>query len=224
VGYRRGTLICALLGVVLLAGCSAEVSHPSALGTAPAASPVASAPALSATISPVSPSRSDADSSSAVAVPPESPAISGTPTSTGSANISPMPADVVSQHARATAQAFIDDFNIALATGDTTKIESLTSPTCGCRKLVNTIKQMSVAGEHYRGVVFTAKSIDVGLLAAGASGDVKYSISAGSVVDATGKEVNTTTSTPDAETDLFIVSADGGWIVQQSILLGANNQ
>ena len=135
-----------------------------------------------------------------------------------------MPADVISQHVRATAQAFIDDFNIALATGDTTKIEALTSPTCGCRKLVNTIKQMSVAGEHYNGVVFTAKSIDVGLLAAGASGDVKYSISAGSVVDATGKEINTTTSTPDGETDLFIVSADGGWIVQQSILLGANNQ
>jgi hypothetical protein len=214
-----------LLGAVFVAGCSSDVSHPSALGTRPpAARPVASAPALTAAVSPASPSPNGADSSTAAAVMPESPAISGTPTSAASANVSPLPADVISQHVRATAQAFVDDFNIALATGDTTKIEALTSPTCGCRRLVNSIKQMSSTGEHYDGVVFTAKSIDVELLAAGASGDVKYSISAGSVVDATGKEINATTSTPDGETDLFIISAGGGWIVQQSILLGANNQ
>jgi hypothetical protein len=125
---------------------------------------------------------------------------------------------------RETARAFVDDFNVALATGDTTKIEALTSPTCGCRQLVNTIKQMSITGEHYDNVAFTLKSIDVGLLAAGGSGDVKYSISAGRVVDATGKEIRTTSPTLDGETDLLIVSSDGRWIVQQSILLGVNNQ
>jgi hypothetical protein len=150
--------------------------------------------------------------------------MSGTPTSTDSVITSSTSADAISVHVRATAQAFIDDFNIALATGDTTKIEALTSPTCGCRQLVNTIKQMSARGEHYDGVALTLKSVDVAVLAAGASGDVKYSFSAGTIVDATGKEIDTSGAEPDGETDLFIISANGRWIVQQSILLGANNQ
>jgi hypothetical protein len=217
VGYRRGTLLFALLGVVSLAGCSAGVSHPSALGSA------SSAPLAVAVSAPASPSPIPAASSS---VPVNAnPTASGTPTSAVSGDASPpISADVIATHVRATARAFVDDFNIALATGDTTKIEALTSPTCGCRQLVNTIKQMSVTGEHYDNVTFTLKSIDVGLLAAGGSGDVKYSISAGRVVDATGKGIRTTSPTLDGETDLLIVSSDGRWIVQQSILLGVNNQ
>jgi hypothetical protein len=150
--------------------------------------------------------------------------MSGTPTSSGSGNASlPTSADVMATHVRATAQAFIDDFNIALATGDVTKIEALTSPTCGCRSLVNTIKQMSASGERYDGVVFTLKSIDVSFLAAGASGEIKYSISAGRVLDAAGKDVHASSPTPDGDADLFITSANGRWVVQQSYLLGASS-
>lgn len=127
-------------------------------------------------------------------------------------------------HVRATAQAFVDDFNIALATGDTTKIEALTAPTCGCRKLVNTIKQHSAKGERYEGVAFTLKSIHVSFLAAGASGEIKYSVSAGRVLDESGKQVITTTPTADGDNDLFVISADGRWIVQQSTVLGATDQ
>ena len=183
VGYRRGTLLCVLLGVVSLAGCSADVSHPSALGSA---SPAPPAVTISA---PASPSPSPATSSAASVTSP-SPTISGTPTSAATATASPpISADVIAMHVRATARAYIDDFNIALATGDTTKIEALTSSTCGCRSLVNEIKQMSAKGERYDGVVFTVKSIDVTYLAAGASGDVKYAISAGRILDASGTEV-----------------------------------
>jgi hypothetical protein len=127
-------------------------------------------------------------------------------------------------HVRATARDYIDDFNIALATGDVTKIEALTSPTCGCRQLVSTIRQMSAKGQRYDGVVFTIKSIDVTYLAAGASGDVRYSISAGRVLDAAGNEVRVSSPTPDEENDLFMVISNGRWTVQQSYLLGANNQ
>ena len=136
----------------------------------------------------------------------------------------PTSADNIAMHVRATARAFIDDFNIALATGDTTKIEALTSPTCGCRQLVNTIKHHAAKAERYDGVAFTLKSIDVTFLAAGASGEVKYSISAGQVLDAAGTAVDSFTPTPDGDADLFIVSANGRWTVQQSYLVGANRQ
>jgi len=126
-------------------------------------------------------------------------------------------------HVRATARAFIDDFNIALATGDTTKIEALTAPTCGCRKLVNTIKQHTAKGERYDGVRFTLKSIDVTFLAEGANGEIKFSASPGRVLDVAGKEVDTSNA-EDGDNDLFIISANGRWIVQQSYLLGASNQ
>lgn len=151
--------------------------------------------------------------------------MSRTPTSSVDANALPTAsADVIATNVRATARAFIDDFNIALASGDTTKIEALTAPTCGCRQLVDTIKQHAAKGERYDGVTFTLKSLDVKVLAAGASGEVKYSISAGRIVDASGKELNASTATPNGDADLFIISADGHWIVQQSYLIGENNQ
>lgn len=125
---------------------------------------------------------------------------------------------------RATAQAFVDDFNMAFATGDTAEIEALTSTTCGCRQLVNTIQQHTAKGEHYDGVSFTLKSIDVSFLAAGANGEIKYSISSGRILDAVGKEVIGSGPTTDGDAQLFIIHSDGRWIVQQSILLGANHQ
>jgi hypothetical protein len=125
---------------------------------------------------------------------------------------------------RATARAYIDDFNIALATGDVTKIEALTSPTCGCRVLVNRIKKMTTDGQRFDGIAFTLKSIDVTYLAAGASGNVKYSVSAGRVLDVAGKDLGALSPVPDVDNDLFIISSDGNWMVQQSTLLGATDQ
>lgn len=83
---------------------------------------------------------------------------------------------------------------------------------------------MSAQGQRYDGVVFTIKSIDVTYLAAGASGDVKYSISAGRVLDVAGNEVRASSPTPNQENDLFMVNSKGRWTVAQSYLLGANNQ
>jgi hypothetical protein len=219
VGYRRGTLLIVALGVVSLAGCSADVSHPSALGSA------SSAPPAAAPRSPVAVSAPPSPAASSAAAVIASPSFSGTPTSTAAEDASPpTSADVIATHVRATAQAFVDDFNVALATGDTTKIEALTAPTCGCRKLVNTIKQIAAKGEHFDGVSFTLKSTDVTFHAAGASGEIRYTVSPGRVLDAAGKQVNTTRPTPDGDNDLFIINANGRWIVQQSTLLGASDQ
>lgn len=224
-GYRRGTQLLLQIGAAslcfgALAACSSSVSHPSALGSA------TEAPAVVVPVSPtarsVSGSPSPGPAGSASASVTASP--SRTPTSTVGAPPDPTSANVVAVNVRATARAFIDDFNIALATGDVTKIEALTSPTCGCRTLVNTIKAHSAKGERYDGVAFTLKSIDVTFLAAGASGEVKYSISAGRIVDAAGKEVSSLSATPDGDADLFVNSPNGRWIVQQSYLVGASRQ
>src|SRR5665213_3902391 len=167
-----------LLGAVSLAGGSADVSHPSALGSATSAPPATAPRSPTAVSAPASSPPSPA-AAAPVWVTSPSPSNSGTPTSAAVGDASPpTSADVIAMNVRATARAYIDDFNIALATGDVTKIEALTSITCGCRSLVNEIKQMSAKGERYDGVVFTIKSIDVTSLAAGASGDVKYAISA----------------------------------------------
>jgi hypothetical protein len=222
VGYRRGTQACLLIGVVLLTGCSANVSHPTALGTASSAPAVAIPPSSAAP--PIPPSPRPAEPSKAALSASASPTSSGTPSSTGSASVTPTSANVIATHVRATARAFIDDFNVALATGDTTKIEALTSPTCGCRKLVNTIKAHSAKGERYDGVAFTLKSIDVTFLAAGASGEIKFSVSAGRILDATGTAVDMWDAASDGDNDLIIINTNGRWIVQQSYLLGASNQ
>lgn len=97
-------------------------------------------------------------------------------------------------------------------------------PTCGCRKLVNTIKQHSAKGERYDGVAFTLTSIDVTFLAAGASGEIKFSASGGRVLDAAGEAVETSDAVSDGDDNLLIINAGGRWIVQQSYLLGAGSQ
>jgi hypothetical protein len=151
--------------------------------------------------------------------------MSGTPTSAVSGIASPpTSADVIATNVRATARAYIDDFNIALTTGDVTKIEALTSPTCGCRVLVNRIKKMTANGQRFDGIAFTLKSVDVTYLAAGASGNVKYSVSAGRVLDVADKDLGPLSPIPDVDNDLFIISRNGSWIVQQSTLLGATDQ
>jgi hypothetical protein len=83
---------------------------------------------------------------------------------------------------------------------------------------------MTVKGERFDGIAFTLKSIDVTYLAAGASGNVNYSVSAGRVLDGTGQEVGALSPEPNVDNDLFIISTNGDWIVQQSTLLGATNQ
>src|SRR5665213_1653895 len=209
-----------LLGAVSLAGGSADVSHPSALGSATSAPPATAPRSPTAVSAPASSPPSPA-AAAPVWVTSPSPSNSGTPTSAAVGDASPpTSADVIAMNVRATARAFIDDFNIAFASGDTTKIEALTSPTCGCRNLVNKIKQHSAKGERYDGVAFTLKSIDVTYLAAGATGEIKFSVSAGRILDAAGTAVDTSDAASDGDNDLLIINASGHWIVQQSYLLG----
>jgi hypothetical protein len=121
---------------------------------------------------------------------------------------------------RTTAQEFFDDLNIAFATGDVTKIEALTSPACGCRSLVNTIKSTYAQRQRIVGVSAVVKSLEVvSFIAGGATADLHYAITAGRILDSNGAQVNTSVSDPDEHSAMFIVKARGTWTVQQNTLL-----
>jgi hypothetical protein len=208
-----------MIGLAMLSGCTA-VSHPSALGTATPDSAVATAmPASSSSPAsvPASPSASELPSSTTAST-------AGTPTSAAvvspTASPTALSSNDIAGNVRATAQAFIDDFNIAFATGNVTAIEALTSPACGCRSLVNTIKQITAKNQRFVGVVLSLTSINVvSFVPAGASADMHYSISAGRVLDASGAQVDTSDPTPNGHAALFVLSVDGRWIVEQNTLL-----
>jgi Family of unknown function (DUF6318) len=123
---------------------------------------------------------------------------------------------------RGTAQAFIDDFNVAFTTGDVTAIEALTSTTCGCRSLVNTITNTYAKKQRFVGVVAKLTSLEVvSFIAAGATADMYYTISAGRIVDVAGTQINTTLADTDQHSAMFVMLTDGRWIVEQNTLLNA---
>jgi Family of unknown function (DUF6318) len=221
VGFRRGIVAVAIVTeAIVLCGCTANPSHPTQLSSAPASqsvlpsgrtstSPAASVPAPSLTPS--------------VAVSPttaSSPTTAGTSTSPAPSLPAALSSNDIAAGVRATAQEFFDDLNIAFATGDVTKIEALTSPACGCRSLVNTIKATYAQKQRIVGVSTIVKSLQVvSFIAGGATADMHYSISAGQIVDSDGHQVNTSISDPDEHSAMFIVRTRGTWIVQQNTLL-----
>ncbi|HEY8728364.1 MAG TPA: DUF6318 family protein [Acidothermaceae bacterium] len=123
---------------------------------------------------------------------------------------------------RATTQEFFDDLNTAIATGDVSKITALTAPACGCRSIVQTIQQTYAQHERFQGVVATLQSQNVvTFLPSGATVDLHFSITAGVVVDADGKQVNTSIGAPAAHSAMFIAREANGWRVQQNTILSS---
>jgi hypothetical protein len=158
-----------------------------------------------------------------VAVSPttaSSPTTAGTSTSPAPSLPAALSSNDIAAGVRATAQEFFDDLNIAFATGDVTKYNALTSPGCACRSIALTIKQTFAQGQHIVGVATTVTSISVGsFVAGGANADVHYTISAGRIVDASGRQVNTSVAQPNGHNLMFIVDVHGSWLVTQSTLL-----
>jgi Family of unknown function (DUF6318) len=208
-----------MISLAMLSGCTAA-SHPSALSAAAPGSAVA------ATVSvPDSPSISVAASPQPSALPATAASrasITGTPTSAADSSPTALSSTDIATGVRATAQAFFDDFNLAFATGDVTAIEALTSPACGCRSLANTIKQTTAKKQRFVGVVAKLTSLHVvSFIAAGATADVYYTISAGRILDVDGSQVNTTLADTDQHSAMFVMRTDSRWIVQQNTLLNA---
>jgi hypothetical protein len=91
-----------------------------------------------------------------------------------------------------------------------------------CRSIAKTIHDTYAQHQHIVGVVATVTSLNVvSFVAAGATADVHYSISAGRVIDANGKQVNTSITDPDEHAAMFILGTSGQWVVEQNTLLNA---
>jgi hypothetical protein len=155
---------------------------------------------------------------------PSSPTTAGTSPSSAASLPTVLSSSDIAAGVRATAREFFDDLNIAFATGDVTKIEALTSPACGCRSLVNTIKATYAQHQRIVGVNAVVKSLQVvSFIAGGATADLHYAISAGRILDSNGAQVNSSIRDPDEHSAMFIVQARGAWIVQQNTLLNGSS-
>ncbi|HEY0869262.1 MAG TPA: hypothetical protein VGD55_02595 [Acidothermaceae bacterium] len=216
-GLRRTAFAAATISLAMLAGCSAA-SHPSALGPA-ASAPIAVAPSVGPSAPPNSVAASPQPSASASAST-ESASTAGTPTTAADSPPPALSSNDVAANVRATAQAFFADLNIAFATGDLTSYNTLTSPGCVCRSIARTIQDMNAEHEHYSGVVATITSLQVvSFIAAGATADIYFSVSAGKVLDAAGKQVDTSLAAPAAHSAMFILRVGPHWIVEQNTRL-----
>jgi len=215
-----------MLAAFSLSACTASTSHPSKL----------TGSVLSPSLPPVTASSSAAvatasTSAPILVVPAESTNASNAGTPTSPPNSSPtavLPTALSSQDieagVRATAQEFFDDFNTAFATGDVARLESITAPQCGCQSLIRTVNDTYAKGQRFQGVIFTLRSISVvSFVAAGATADIRYSISAGQVLDSAGHQVNTADPFPNGHSALFVLRVGGKWIVEQNTLLDASS-
>jgi hypothetical protein len=152
----------------------------------------------------------------------QSASTAGTPTSAADSPPAALSSNDIATNVRTTAQAFFADLNIAFATGDVTKITALTSPTCGCRSLVKLIESTYAQHQRIVGVVANLTSLQVvSFVAAGATADMHYSISAGRILDVSGNQVNTSVDNPDEHSAMFVLGTGGQWIVEQNTLLNA---
>ena len=207
-----------MIGLAMVSGCTAA-SHPSALATA-ASAPTGVAPTVGSSGSPSSVAASPQAPVPSATPTASSASIAGTPTSAADASPTALSSNDIAAGVRATAQAFIDDFNVAFVTGNVTAIEALTSPSCGCRSLVNTIKQIDAKKQHFVGVVAKLTSVQVvSFIATGATADMHYTFSAGRVLDSSGNAVDISVADPDEHSAMFVMLTGGRWVVEQNTLL-----
>ena len=220
VGFRRGIVAVAVVtAATMVCGCT-KASHPTQLSTASGSQPIAATdPASSAPIA-STPAPSVAPSVAVSSSAASSPTTAGTSSSSATSLPTPLSSSDIAAGVRATAQEFFDDLNIAFATGDVTKIEALTSPACGCRSVVNTIKNTYAQHQRIVGVVSTVTKLEVvSFFSTGATANVHYTISAGRVLDANGTQVNSSVADLDQNSAMFVIKVGGKWIVQQNTSL-----
>jgi hypothetical protein len=220
--FQRGNLCFVMLAAFSLSACTASTSHPSKL----------TGSVLSSSLPPVTASSSatvEAASTSApiLVIPAESTKASNAGTPTSPPNSSPtavLPTALSSQDieagVRATAQQFYDALNIGFATGNLAVYEGMTSPNCVCRSIAKTLDGIYGKQQRVQGVAATVQSINVvSYISDGASADVRYSISAGKIVDSSGVKISDSPAQPNAHVLMFILRVGNEWLVEQNTRL-----
>ena len=219
--FQRGNLCFVMLAAFSLSACTASTSHPSKL----------TGSVLSPSLAPVTASSSAtveaASTSAPILVIPESTNATNAGTPTSPPNSSPtavLPTALSSQDieagVRATAQQFYDDLNIGFATGNLAAYEGMTSPNCVCRSIAKTLDGIYGKQQRVQGVAATVQSINVvSYISDGASADVRYSISAGKIVDSSGVKITDSPAQPNAHVLMFILRVGNEWLVEQNTRL-----
>jgi predicted lipid-binding transport protein (Tim44 family) len=143
------------------------------------------------------------------------PSLSSTPSATATSTTSP---GSVEAEVEAAVRHYFDVAQKAANTGNTTELESLSTPTCGCRQLVQSIKKTYAHGRSL-GVQFLVHSTqvhDVRNRTAGAI--VEFSVSAYRDVDESGRVVQTYEPVIGRD-DMSWVSSQGRWLLTNEVRL-----
>jgi hypothetical protein len=142
-------------------------------------------------------------------LPSDTTSSSATTPTTGSSSSAPTSqADQI----RAAVRNYYATAERAAATGNVAPLEALSLPTCDCRELSRFIRSESAKGK-FQGLVLTVRGIEVHDVSAktGAAA-VKWSESAATLTDDSGKTIKTYPA-GTVHDDMHFVRTDGKWLV-----------
>jgi len=131
---------------------------------------------------------------------------------------SPSPSLTPEAQAEAFVRTYYDTVNVAVSTGDTSKLMTLSRPGCSCRNLVTTINDIYSKG-HSEGAAFLLHSVKVTELIGGtAAAEVDLDVTKYTVVVAASGTSETVE--PLHSHDLMsIVQQDDHWVVDKIVRL-----
>ena len=149
---------------------------------------------------------------------------SGTPGATSSpTTTSASPSATASEDPKTVLERVVRDYyaeaNRALATGRVDGLKAMSLERCSCRRLVQYIEEKYQNGS-LRGAVFQLKTVRPYEIRPSRSVvQVTHDAPAYDVLDGSGKVVDRVAADPANKEDLYLVSADGKWLVENVVNL-----
>ena len=143
----------------------------------------------------------------------ESASASGSPTGTATGAPDPSPSPTPPAEPRAAVEQAVRDYldaaNVAMATGDTTRLRALSTPECTCLRLAESIESLYASGGRAEGARWDLEDLTV-VDVTGASGSVRivFVAPAYQEIRAVAKEIPA-----QRFTSLVTLSSGGGWLI-----------
>jgi hypothetical protein len=137
-------------------------------------------------------------------------------TAAPSATPTPPPSPSPQAEVEAAVRRYYDAVNMAVVSGETSSLVQLSTPTCGCRKLVDSIRD-SFANGRSTGAHFSLASVMVQEVQGNtAIADVTYTVSAYQDVDRQGKVVESY-DLYDGHDLLYFVRQSTAWTINDAV-------
>ncbi len=134
-------------------------------------------------------------------------------------SVSPSPSPTVEQQVEAAVREYFDAANHALATGDTTHLESLSLPGCGCRELVAFVKKTYASGLRPKSAAFEVGAVLVhDLVGATAAATAEVGMDEYDDVDSAGHVVMHYPA-HHGNQDLSLVQHGVRWVISNAVRL-----